>query len=714
MAPAALDREPSGKAELPAFLAVFALCGEGRYAPSLRFGLSSLFPRRTVDFRGRRPSASHVAFCLHPSLLFLLRGDGSRAGLAAASESRKARKRVLDSQMGGDDGFGPAEATGAEDTSKMEKEKLLPIEFLALTKDGAELYRYEDGMSLEEIKRPLKTIEGVEQAIWTEDGKNVVLVRKDAPNRVDVVSLDEDKTLFSCEGASTVVKFDLSPRGTFLYICFRHEAAQHENFCLYRMSDGEKVLSFTLKQINANTWPPLRWTSQESFCCRTVTNEVHIFKDNAFNLNHPHDRIRCEGVICVSPCNEKKKTAAAQEDAASGAKKDEAPMTCALFVGGKKGAPSSVKLFDLNDGNRCIATKSFFQGNEAAFKWCYDGRAVLALVHTDASEKSYYGSDALYFLRADGTYDCQLMAAEEGPIHDVQWSPSTLEFVLCKGPMPPEVLLYDGSKKPSAPKLSFGRMMRNTLRWDPFARLLVAGGFGNLAGDVDIWHKQQKKVIAKAQAPFTVTCDFTPDGLHFVAATTSPRLRVDNRITIYSVTGHALCRLDFAALYRVLIRPLAPSVAATLGQKQSRLLQSFLADPTLFLSRYFSSLSLTASSSAGSPAGRGFADDGARPALGSTGAPKARASPLGAAGAASQRDGAPRGVYRPPGSTGALAARLRAERQATVNSTNAASSVSRASAAPQTSIPGLAQKFPPGYSPPGAAAKAGGAKSKRK
>ncbi|KEP66426.1 UNVERIFIED_CONTAM: eukaryotic initiation factor-2A, putative [Hammondia hammondi] len=593
----------------------------------------------------------------------------------------------------GDDGFGPAETTQED---KKDKEKLLPIEFLALTKDAAELYRYEHGRPLEEIRKPLATFEGVEQALWTADGKSLVLVRKDTPNRVDVVSLDDNKNLFSVTGASAVVECGFSPRETFLFICFRHEPANHENFCMYRVADGEKVLGFTLKQINTNTWPPLRWTSQESFCCRMVTNEVHIFRDNVFNLNHPHDRIRCENVVSFSPCNEKKATtSAARDEACKGGKEDKSgagSLTCAVFVAGRKGAPSAVKLFDLENGSSCLCTKSFFQGDEVTFKWSNDGRAVLALVHTDASEKSYYGSDALYFLKADGSYDCQLMPAEEGPIHDVQWSPSTLEFALCKGPMPPEILLYDGSKKPSAPKLSFGRRMQNTLRWDPFARMLLTAGFGNLAGDVDIWHKQQKKVIAKAQAPFTVTCDFTPDGLHFVAATTSPRLRVDNRVTIYSLSGHAVCRLDFPVLYRVLVRPLPPSVAATLNQKQSHLLQAFLADSALFLSQHFSSLALDSASRSGFPDSQGQA-----------GPAKSVSSPP-----------VSRGVYRPPGSTGALAARLRAERQATVNGSNAASAVSRASLASSKSIPGLSpQAFPPGYSPPGAAAKAASGKKRK-
>ncbi|KFG29331.1 putative eukaryotic initiation factor-2A, partial [Toxoplasma gondii p89] len=49
-----------------------------------------------------------------------------------------------------------------------------------------------------------------------------------------------------------------------------------------------------------------------------------------------------------------------------------------------------------------------------------------------------------------------------------------------------------------------------------------------------------------------------------------------------------------------------------------------------------------------------------------------------------------------------------------VNGSNAASAVSRASLASSKSIPGLSpQAFPPGYSPPGAAAKAASGKKRK-
>ncbi|PHJ18573.1 eukaryotic translation initiation factor, partial [Cystoisospora suis] len=375
-----------------------------------------------------------------------------------------------------EDGFGPTNTEASHEEDQKTKAPPLPLEFLAITKDGGELHRYQEGLTPEDLKKPVKILNGIDQAQWTADGQKLAIVHRDRPCQVDLIGVEDEKVYFSCSGASSVVKFCFSPLQTFLLVCFRHDAAagQHENFCLYRMQNGEKVLSFTLKQINSNTWPPLRWTSQESYCCRMVTNEVHIFKENTFNLNHPYSRIRCENVVSFSPCREKKKTAsdptssssstsdkrppppssanhpcADQEEKSENKEKTPSssstappPLTCAVFAVGRKGAPSAVKLFDLEDGSRCVSTKSFFQGNEAQFKWSYDGRAVLAQVHTDASDQSYYGSDALYFLKADGSFDCQLVGAAEGPIHDIQWSPTTLEFLLAKGPVPPEVIHY--------------------------------------------------------------------------------------------------------------------------------------------------------------------------------------------------------------------------------------------------------------------------------
>ena len=44
--------------------------------------------------------------------------------------------------------------------------------------------------------------------------------------------------------------------------------------------------------------------------------------------------------------------------------------------------------------------------------------------------------------------------------------------------------LYD---KNGNPIFEFGKRYRNTIRIDPFSNAAIIGGFGNLAGEIDIW-----------------------------------------------------------------------------------------------------------------------------------------------------------------------------------------------------------------------------------
>eukprot|EP00920_Eleutheroschizon_duboscqi_P009241 GHVT01021109.1.p1 GENE.GHVT01021109.1~~GHVT01021109.1.p1 ORF type:complete len:314 (-),score=41.97 GHVT01021109.1:662-1603(-) len=254
-------------------------------------------------------------------------------------------------------------------------------------------------------------------------------------------------------------------------------------------------------------------------------------------------------------------------------------------------------------------SKNFFQAQEATFHWSADSKTLLLVTHTDAdvSGKSYYGSNNVYLLRTEGSCDTiHLVTAEQGPIHDLKWNPKHSEFLICKGPMPPKLELCDG--RTGNAKTSFGNVRRNTLRWNRFGRFFALGGFGNLSGDLEFWDKNKGKTIGVTKAPMCVICEFAPDGRHFLAATTSPRLRVDNCIKVLKHNGELVTKLDFTELYSVAWRPIPEST---------------------------------------------FEDRAASPLRSADGSATSSAS-------TSQ----PPDVYRPRGCTGQFAARLRAERGA--------------------------------------------------
>lgn len=56
----------------------------------------------------------------------------------------------------------------------------------------------------------------------------------------------------------------------------------------------------------------------------------------------------------------------------------------------------------------------------------------------------------------------------------------------------------------------------------------MLAGFGNLQGNVEIWDMVNKKFIASTVASDTTLLQWSPDGEHFMTATTAPRLRISN------------------------------------------------------------------------------------------------------------------------------------------------------------------------------------------
>ncbi|XP_026193986.1 eukaryotic translation initiation factor 2A [Cyclospora cayetanensis] len=427
-------------------------------------------------------------------------------------------------------------------------------ELIALTRDGLELYNASlDNTGALTVDK-IKTIEGVESAEWSPQGDLVALLRSSSRQKVDVLDADTWEVLHSFEGPTHVSKFSFSPLGRYLLICFRFEPDRcPENLRLVEARSAREVLRMPQRSVGELSWPPLRWTGGESFMCRMVKDSVHVFTRESldspnFSINHPALRIPAAGASAFFPSPERPNTTsctAEKERGKDGGNSTQASPQgpyCAIFSKEVKGAPASLEIYALGAEASCVAKKSFYQAQEAECHWAYDGRAVLVKTHTDASDLTYYGSSALYFLKSQGPYDTRLVAPEEGPVHASIWSPSTLEFAVCYGKVPATVAVYDGSGKATSPKFRLGEGMRTSLQFCPFSKLLLWGGFGNLAGEVEVWAPRKKGILGKT--------------------------------VFFSLSGALLKRVEFPCLYSVQFRPLHAPAAAAAAEAQKNLLES--------------------------------------------------------------------------------------------------------------------------------------------
>lgn len=142
---------------------------------------------------------------------------------------------------------------------------------------------------------------------------------------------------------------------------------------------------------------------------------------------------------------------------------------------------------------------------------------------------------------------------KEGPIHDVSWSPRSNSFAVVYGYMPAKTVIFNAKAQPVH---TFPLAPRNTVLFSPHGRFVLVAGFGNLAGQMDIYDLEKDFAkVCTIEASNASVCEWSPDGVHILTATTSPRLRVDNGIRIWHAGGPLMYNQDLNELYHVCWRP---------------------------------------------------------------------------------------------------------------------------------------------------------------
>ena len=217
--------------------------------------------------------------------------------------------------------------------------------------------------------------------------------------------------------------------------------------------------------------------------------------------------------------------------------------------------PAAVKVFQVPQFAQPVSQKTFFKGDKVQLKWNELGTSLIVLAQTevDKTNKSYYGETNMYILSANGSFDSRIQLDKEGPIHDVSWSPNSKEFGVTYGYMPAKTTIFNVR---AIPQHSFDLGPRNTILFSPHGRFVIVAGFGNLAGDMDIYDLEKNFAkVCTIKASNCTYCEWSPDGQHILTATTSPRLRVDNGVRMYHVGGGMMYNEEMTELYYVTWRP---------------------------------------------------------------------------------------------------------------------------------------------------------------
>lgn len=135
----------------------------------------------------------------------------------------------------------------------------------------------------------------------------------------------------------------------------------------------------------------------------------------------------------------------------------------------------------------------------------------------------------------------------------MSWNPNSKEFGVVYGYMPAKTTIFNMR---GVAKHTFPLSPRNTILFSPHGRFVLVAGFGNLAGQMDIYDMDKNyHKIATVEASNASVCSWSPDGQYILTATTSPRLRVDNGVRIWHVGGGLMYNEDMTELYDVTWRP---------------------------------------------------------------------------------------------------------------------------------------------------------------
>ncbi|XP_064456682.1 eukaryotic translation initiation factor 2A-like [Ornithodoros turicata] len=305
-----------------------------------------------------------------------------------------------------------------------------------------------------------------------------------------------------------------SPKGTVLAL-WQLYTAQKENLHLLDTKDGRTLASFVHKK--QSDWQP-QWSEDEEICARGVNNEVLVFENNAFEKPSTKLHLQKMSEFSLAP----------------GGK----PYHMACLVPGSKGQPSFVRVFchpHFDGPNAGVANKSFYKADRVDFFWNKKGKGLLLLTSTDVDKTgaSYYGDQGLHFLRTTG--DTAIVKRnKEGPIYSVAWSPQCDHFCVVYGFMPAKAALFNLNCDLI---FEMGTGPRNSVYYNPHGSLLILAGFGNLRGNVEVWDVKAQKLVSKSQASDSTLLEWSPDGEHYLTATTAPRLRVANGMKVWHYTG---------------------------------------------------------------------------------------------------------------------------------------------------------------------------------
>eukprot|EP00930_Biecheleria_cincta_P082717 TRINITY_DN72389_c0_g1_i1.p1 TRINITY_DN72389_c0_g1~~TRINITY_DN72389_c0_g1_i1.p1 ORF type:complete len:806 (+),score=220.77 TRINITY_DN72389_c0_g1_i1:92-2509(+) len=455
----------------------------------------------------------------------------------------------------------------------MTKEQSMP--FFAREKEHLKLFAFNKQGEVEEQQTTPFPLPTPKAACWSPDGLAVAMV--DPNNGPQVVVFEKrdrtaGATVLTLPGApKTVQSFLWSPLGSIVVsLAPTGKGAQEPNIHVWRRAGAgtpgsgaavggayELQASFVHPKLEKDK-KVVQWTLDENLCARlSPDGKIHLLDGADLSESLMELKIANIEDFAFAPLDPK----------------DGFHARLAVFVPDSRDdlqrivGPAEVTIIELTATqaglhDRPSAKMSVESGQTAELMWNAAGTCLLAHCQTevDDSGQSYYGGSRLVLMSWGGETKKDLTAEESSSngssVQAIQWSPVRDEFILIFGFQPAKASLYawnEATKKVQLKKVLLDKAHRNTIRFNSFGSLVALAGFGNLAGGMDFFGRDEQQGfvhVASATANCTVEAEWAADGRHFLTAVVAPRMRVDNGITIWNALhGSKVTELQFEELF---------------------------------------------------------------------------------------------------------------------------------------------------------------------
>eukprot|EP00189_Rhodosorus_marinus_P011967 CAMPEP_0184742306 /NCGR_PEP_ID=MMETSP0315-20130426/5267_1 /TAXON_ID=101924 /ORGANISM="Rhodosorus marinus, Strain UTEX LB 2760" /LENGTH=601 /DNA_ID=CAMNT_0027213059 /DNA_START=225 /DNA_END=2030 /DNA_ORIENTATION=- len=359
-----------------------------------------------------------------------------------------------------------------------------------------------------------------ELVVISQDGSKAICVNRDS----EAIVLDTATGKEVSKFGKDISHVALSPLGSFALTWARYSTAPGENLCAWNVGTGEPLAKFSQKDYQPKKWPTIQWTDDESLAGRTVKNEVHFYDgDKVGNVKF---KVAVPKVDCFA------------------ISRGHAPYRLATLAPDNSSEPGKLAIRKLPDGE-LVSTKSLFRAEAAQFSWSSTGSAALATVtnEEDPTGQSYYGETNLFFLDSSGNLDQRIELPRAGAIFDAKWAPrGNPQFIVVYGSQPARATLFNAKCEPV---FDFGQGAWNCINFSPHGRFVALCGFQSLSGDVEVWDRNTEQLVGAAKMVHTTSFSWSPCSRYIIAATSFPRLRVDNGYRLYEYNGTLLETKDF-------------------------------------------------------------------------------------------------------------------------------------------------------------------------